>query len=559
MLKTALASTAFLLVLCSAHGGDAHFRYFRYEGQSQEKVRPGSGEYINPIISGYSPDPSITRVGKDYYLVNSSFTNFPGLPIRHSRDLITWRQIGNAIDRSDQFDFTGMEVSGGIMAPDISYHGGIFYIVSTSGRNFVITAKNPEGPWSAPKWLDFEGIDPSLFWEDDGTAYIVNNGPPEGEAKFDGHRVLWLQQFDPISATMTGPRTALVGGGENPPHLFWPEGPHIFKKSGWYYLIAAEGGTGPDEHHAQIVFRSRALKGPYQAFAGNPILTQADLPPGRSHPVEAAGHADFVTTPSGEWWSVFLAARSYAPTFYNIGRETYLLPVTWTADNWPVVLRKGAVVPFVVRRPAIAEARAKGQPENGNFGYFDSFSGTRLSFGWIGIRIPKQPLYRLRNGDLAMPAGNALGDTASTPACIGRKQAHAVAEVTTALTYNPEREGDRAGLAAVQSDNAYLFFGLTIRDGQRVVALMRRETMADPRQGVILSRVPIPPAVRSLRLKLKIDGGSLSASYAIGAQRWKTLRSGVDATFLSTKKARGFVGTVIGLTNERAGSSFSAR
>ena len=152
------------------------------------------------------------------------------------------------------------------MAPDISYHDGTFYIVCTNNRNFVMTAKSAQGPWSDPVWFDFAGIDPSLFWDDDGKAYVVNNGPPDGPARFPGHRVLWLQGFDPVAKAMVGPRIPLVGGGDNPPHLFWPEGPHIFKKDGWYYLIAAEGGTGPDEHHSEIVFRSRKIDGPYEAF-----------------------------------------------------------------------------------------------------------------------------------------------------------------------------------------------------------------------------------------------------------------------------------------------------
>jgi alpha-N-arabinofuranosidase len=548
---TAILAIALICAVSQdAVAGDASFDYFRYVGQSQERITLRPGQYRNPIVSGYAPDPSIVRVGTDYYLVNSSFTNFPGLPIYHSRDLVTWRQIGNAINRPGQFDFTGQGVSGGIMAPDISYHDGIFYIVCTNNRNFVMTAKSPKGPWSDPVWLNFDGIDPSLFWDDDGKSYIVNNGAPEGAAKFSGHRVLWLQAFDPVAKAMVGPRIPLVGGGENPPHLFWPEGPHIFKKDGWYYLIAAEGGTGPDERHAEIVFRSRKVDGPYEAFEGNPILTQADLPATRPHPVEAAGHAKFVTTPSGDWWAVFLAARAYAPTFYNTGRETYLLPVKWSADGWPTILEHGTAIPFALDRPASVGVTDPGEPQNGDFSYIDNFDEKSLRLGWMGVRVPGKPLYHLEHGRLVMPPGHPIGDISATPAFMARKQAHATAEVSTALDYEPERDGDRAGLVALQSDDAYLFLGVTQVEGRRRVAVMRRETAGDPQAGRLVSSVDLPRGARTVRLRLKIDGGALSASYAWGQQGWKPLPAGGDATFLSTKKAGGFVGTLVGLGNE---------
>lgn len=533
-----------------AQAGEAHFQDYHYVGRSQEGFKAGPGTYLNPIISGYAPDPSLTRVGADYYLVTSSFTNFPGLPVYHSRDLTTWTQIGNAVSHSTDFDFAGIKVSGGMMAPDISYHDGLFYILCTNGRNFVITAKDPAGPWSAPTFLDFEGIDPSLFWAEDGKAYIVNNGPPADPAKFDGHRVLWLQEFDPVNRKMVGERTALVGGGDHPPHLFWPEGPHLFKKDGWFYLIAAEGGTGPDEKHKEVVFRSRDLTGPFEAYAANPILTQADLPADRPHPIEAAGHAKFVTTPSGEWWAVFLAARSYSPTYYNIGREPYLLPVTWTTDGWPIILPPKTPIPYIGKRPDLPREPRPRQAMNGDFSVSDTFAESRLPLGWFGIRMPQAPLYQLKSGDLIMPSGSPVGDMSQTPAFIGRKQAHAIAEVDTSVIYHPERDGDRAGLVALQSDNAYLFFGITRHNGQTVVAVMRRENAADPTPGRLVAYRLLPNQIRGVRLKLSVNGGRYTAAYKAGTQTWTVVKSDGDATFLSTKKALGFVGTVIGFSNE---------
>ena len=316
------------------------------------------------------------------------------------------------------------------------------------------------------------------------------------------------------------------------------------------HFLVAEGGTGPGEHHSEIVFRSRKIEGAYEAFKGNPILTQADLPATRPHPVEAAGHAKFVTTPSGDWWAVFLAARAYAPTFYNIGRETYLLPVHWSADGWPTILEHRKAIPFAVDRPATAAVTEPGAPQNGDFSYVDDFDERRLGLGWIGVRVPAKPFFLLDQGRLVMAPGHPIGDVSATPAFIARKQAHATAEVSTALNYEPGRDGDRAGLVALQSDNAYLFLGVIEVRGTRRVAVMRRETASDPQTGRLVSSAVLPRRARTVRLRLKIDGAALSASYGWGRQGWKPLSTGGDAIFLSTKKAGGFVGTIIGLENE---------
>jgi xylan 1,4-beta-xylosidase len=549
-----MVAGASLALALSAHAGEARFGYFAYSGKSQESalVKPKPTQFINPVISGYSPDPSIVRAGDDYYLVNSSFVHFPGLPIYHSRDLVTWRQIGNAIDRPGQVDFSGMKVSAGLMAPAISYHDGLFYIVCTNRKNFVITAKDPAGPWSDPALLDFEGIDPSLFWDEDGKAYIVNNGGPKDGALYPGHRSIWLQQFDPATKTMTGPRHEIINGGADlSTKPFWTEGPHLIRKDGYYYLIAAQGGTG--EQHSEVVFRSRSITGPYENDASNPILTQRDLPLNRPHPVGTAGHADFVQTPDGHWWSVFLATRNYGPDLYNIGRETFLLPVTWK-NGWPLILEQGKPVPFVVERPSLAPEPRPAQPLSGDYAYTDDFSGTKLGFGWMSVRIPTSARYTLGQGDLVLEASSeGLGDIDHVPSFVGRKQAHAVATVSTELRYTAERAGDRAGLVAMQSDDAYLFLGVQWNDGKQSVTLDVRKTAQDPQQGRVVAVAPLDKrlAGKPVYLKLSIDGGRLNAAYALRKNAWKSLATGMDATFLSTRHAGGFVGTVIGLYNEQ--------
>ena len=309
----------------------ARFDWFDYSGHDPvyRTVPSGPKDYLNPILSGFYPDPSIVRVGDDYYLVNSTFAYFPGIPVFHSRDLVDWTQIGNAIDRPTQLNFDGLGISRGVFAPAIDYHAGTFYIITTCvdcGGNFLITATNPAGPWSDPVWLGFDGIDPSLFFGRDGKAYILNNGPPVGAPLYDGHRAIWMQQFDRATNKLIGPRSMIVNGGTDiRKKPIWIEGPHLFQHHGKYYLICAEGGTGYD--HSEVVFRSDKVFGPYASYKGNPILTQRTLDPSRPFPVTSTGHAQFVRTQESQWWAVFLGVRPYADDSYNTGRETFLLPV----------------------------------------------------------------------------------------------------------------------------------------------------------------------------------------------------------------------------------------
>lgn len=519
----------------------ARFERFVYEGQSQEQVKAGAGAYLNPILPGYYPDPSVTRVGDDYYLVNSSFTHFPGLPIFHSRDLVNWTQIANAIDRPAQLNFDGLRVSRGVFAPDISYHDGLFYIVNTCvdcKGNFVITAKDAAGPWSDPVWFDFEGIDPSIFWDDDGKAYIVNNGAPNETSRYDGHRAIWVQEFDYKTLKLVGERTQIVNGGVDiSKKPIWIEGPHLLRKDGYYYLTAAEGGTG--DQHSQVVLRSKSVRGPFVPYAHNPILSQRTLDPARQNPVTSAGHAKLVQTQNGEWWATFLATRPYGPDLYNIGRETFLLPVTWK-DGWPIILEDGKAIPFVAPKPKLPTQPAPAQTINGDFRYVDEFDGRTLPLSWIGVRTPHRPVYRLETGALVLNPGAALGDLNGTPAFIARRQQHHVATVSTTLTYRPEKEGDRAGLAALQNDDAWLFFGVTRIEGRPHIALYARENTKTER---LIASALIDAG--EVTLTLRLDGGKLAADYATGGQT-RTLSKDFDITFLSTRKAGGFVGTVIG-------------
>lgn len=355
----AMAASALATLPAFAQAHIARFDYVAFSGSETLASAP-AGTYRNPILPGYYPDPSITKVGQDFYLVNSTFSWFPGIPVWHSRDLVHWAQIGNAIDRPEQLDFSGLRVSEGVFAPAISHHLGLFYIVNTCvgcGGNYVITAKDPKGPWSKPAWLkNVGGIDPSLFFDDDGSAWLVNNDLPKGSERYPGHRAIWLRRFDLKTLQALGPGEVIADGGPEPERQpIWIEGPHLFKRDGAYYLLAAEGGT--DENHSEVVFRANRVAGPYEAAPPsiNPVLTQRDLPADRPRPVTTTGHAELVRLDDGNWWAVFLGTRPYTSNLYNAGRETFLLPVHWQ-NGWPVILPHHTPLPTIVPLPPLATA-----------------------------------------------------------------------------------------------------------------------------------------------------------------------------------------------------------
>jgi alpha-N-arabinofuranosidase len=539
-----------LMIALMAAASIATFDWFEYKGDDR-LPKPAAGEYANPILQGFYPDPSITRVGDDFYLVNSTFDWFPGIPVLHSRDLVHWTQIGNAIDRPDQLDFKNLGLSRGVFAPDISWHDGTFYILNTCvdcGGNFVITAKNPAGPWSNPIWLpEIEGgIDPSFFFDEDGSAWLVNNLPPPGEPLYEGHRAIWLQRFDTKTMKLTGPRTLLLNGGVNPAEKpIWIEGPHIFRKDGWYYLIAAEGGTA--ENHSQVVLRSKTVTGPYEAFRSNPILTQRDLPRDRANPITSAGHADFVETSAGEWWATFLATRPYADDYYNTGRETFLMRVRWQ-DGWPRITDPGQAIPWKAAKPKLPQQRAPAIPTNGAFTVRDEFNGSKLPLHWMMMRNPRERWYTIANGRLGLNARPvALGDNAN-PSFLARRQQHINATATTIVRFDPRSDEDEAGLVALQSDEYWYFLAVGRDHGRSVIRLKRRAGPKEPATGVVLKQTALPVASGApVRLRAQARGAAYDFSWSADGKRWHPLVQGADGTILSTKTAGGFVGAVFGV------------
>lgn len=533
----------------------ARFDWFEYSGADPAHVglKQDEHRYLNPVLGGFYSDPSLTRVGDDYYLVTSTFAYFPGIPVFHSRDLVSWTQIGNAIDRPDQLDFGSLGLSRGVFAPAITYHAGIFYILNTCvdcGDNFLITASNPAGPWSDPVWLpDLRGaIDPSLFFDEDGSAWIVNNGPPEKTPQYDGHRAIWVQRFDPATKTTIGPRKVLVNGGVDfSKKPIWIEGPHLIRHKGWVYLICAEGGTA--EQHSQVVLRSRSPEGPFTPFPGNPILTQRDLPRDRELPITSAGHADFVQTPSGQWWATFLAVRPYnTEDMYNTGREVFLMPVDWSGD-WPRITSPHQAIPYTHERPDLPVQPPPAIPMAGSFTVRDEFDSPELAPYWMMMRNPRERWYDLTSqpGALTLTARPVQLGGQANPSYLGRRQQHLHAQASTLMHWQSAKDGDRAGLAAVQNDDFWFQVAVSQEKGRRVVQLIRRAGSNEPVDGVVIaSALLATPAGAPIRLRIVARGDLYDFDYNESATGWTRLAGDVDGTVLSTRKAGGFVGVTLG-------------
>ena len=524
----------------SAHAQPVAFDWFEYSGNDALYSAPlPAGSFHNPILAGYYPDPSVTRVGDKFYLVNSTFAHFPGIPIHESSDLVHWRLIGHALSDPARISFDGLGISRGVFAPSIHFHDGTYYIINTlvdAGGNFFVTAKNPAGPWSDPVWLKgLDGIDPSFFFDEDGKAYVLNNGGPEGKPLYDGHRAIWIQEFDIAAGKLVGPRKVIVNGGVDiSKKPIWIEGPHLYRVKDWYYLSCAEGGTGPG--HSQVVLRSRSPWGPFEAYPGNPILTQRDMPADRPNPITNAGHADLVQTQDGGWWAVFLASRPYAGDRYNTGRETFLLPVTWQ-DGWPVILESGKAIPTTLVGPK--NLAGSGDQLSGNFTARDEFDGMKLGPEWLQVHVPKLNWMTLRDGTLEIHPQLTRLDERRNPSFLARRQQHLTFDASTRLAPPTSRQVS-AGLAAYQNETHWYFLHVRRMDDGLRVSLERR---AGKDLEIVVSETL--PAAPWINLRISGERDRYSFYYDVG-QGWKPVRENDDGSLLSTEVAGGFVGTVLG-------------
>jgi alpha-N-arabinofuranosidase len=510
--------------------------------------------FTNPILPGFFPDPGMYRVGDDFYLVTSTFTFFPGVPIFHSTDLVNWRQLGHVLDRPEQIDVEGLRVSEGIFAPTIQHHAGVFYMITTlvgKGGNFVVTATNPAGPWSNPVFLpEVQGIDPSIFFDDDGKSYIVYNGDaPERKPLYNGHRTIRMIEFDLKNLQTVGDNRILINGGVNiHAKPVWIEAPHIFKTRGYYYLWCAEGGTSVN--HSQVVLRTKDLKDMFIPYKNNPILTQRHLDPARPNPISATGHADMVQTKNGEWWAVFLATRPYdMGDHYNIGREVFMAPVTWTDDDWPVINADFEEVQYTYKAPDLPENKANMPfPISGSFTIVDNFDGNSLKDYWFFLRVPKEKWYELnpKTKRLSVQLRSETVFGRSNPSFIARRQQHNKGFVTTDFSFQPSNEDEMAGLLFFQNDVNHLFFAKTMdKDGGQSIKLLKANK---DKTYEVLGEKKLQKATNA-PLSLRVDFENARYTFQVkekGDKNWQTVFDFLEGQYLSTRVAGGFVGVTIG-------------
>lgn len=535
----------------SSSSSVALFDNFTYKGKDTfYKTHPltEADEYYNPILPGWYSDPSICRVGEDYFMVTSTFSYYPGIPIFHSKDLINWRQTGHVLNRPSQLPLDKQPINnGGIYAPAISYnpHNKTFYVITTNvGKgNFFVKTTNPYGEWSDPIMLpSIHGIDPSFLFDDDGKAYIVNNDAAEGKPDYDGHCTIRIQEFDVKTDKTIGERKVIINKGVHPEDKpIWIEGPHLYKINHKYYLMAAEGGTG--ENHSEVIFTADRPFGPYTPAKQNPILTQRTLPADRENPVTCSGHADLVQTPKGDWYAVFLACRPTKSQFENLGRETFLLPVRWTKDSIPFITREHERVALTGKIPGAVREK---HVTFGNFTQTDDFDQPQLGLEWLTVRGPATSLFSLKThpGKLALQCSSVKASDMEIPAYIGRRIQHHKFECETRLDFSKLTDKDAAGVLLLKNETHQYFF--CVEKTGTTYNLIVKKT-GEKGIETVLGKTPLPKGITSVNLKVESDGLTFSFAYSTKPAVWKTVCNKVDAGYLSTKSAGGFTGTTIGL------------
>lgn len=533
-------------MIASSGAGKALFTDFTYQGEdprfSPERLAT-PGDFFNPVISGWASDPSIVRTGNDYWLVTSTFGYYPGIPVYHSTDLVNWEQRGNVLSRPSQLPWLqGLSLGKqGIYAPAISYnpHNQLYYVITTcvtpqGSINFYVTASDPAGEWSEPVILkDVEGIDPSFFFDDDGSAYIVHKADEHSPVKWSNHRALAIIRFDPATGTTVGAPVKFKEEGVGPEErLERNEGPHIYKIDGKYYLIAAEGGTGT--LHSEVCYKADSPMGPYRRWSRNPMISQRLLKPNRTNPVTCTGHADMFTTPEGEWYAVFLGCRPWSAGTEQLGRETFLMPVKWSADSFPYIVQTIDTVPSILNRPSVTQHPVS----TGNVTVTDRFTSPTLASSWLSLWGPADRYVTLSKRGLELEFAPVDPHSGTTPAYIGQRiKNHDFTVTTTVIIPSDATPADAAGILVVKSEKRQIFLAATTEG----ISVMTPS-------GRTLASVPLSTAGKPIGLRATCHDGRYTFAYSLPATpaTWHNLPAEVDVPFVGSSQG-GFTGNTIGL------------
>jgi alpha-N-arabinofuranosidase len=491
----------------------------------------------NPILNGFFPDPSICRVGEDFYIVNSSFSYFPGVPIWQSKDLANWKQIGNVLDRNSQIPLTGCEHSQGIFAPTIRYYEGTYYMITTNvsaGGNFIVTATNPVGPWSEPYLLgeDASGIDPSLFFDEDGTCYYIGTRPnPEG-VRYNGDWEIYVQELDLTTMKLVGESHYVWKGALK--DVIWPEGPHLYRKDDYYYIMNAEGGTGPN--HAVTIARSKNIFGPYENNPNNPILTHRHL--GKEYPIIYVGHGDLVDDLNGNWYMVVLASRR-CEGYVGLGRETFLAKVVWE-DGWPIVN------PGIGKLEDVVELPFEGVSPK-PVRYQTLMDSNKDMFDVVVLRNSDLDFFHRSQGELSVDVSPYTLKELKSPALLGLRQLEYKYEVSMEFAFRPNEE-EEAGFVILQSNEYYIQFCLKKVASNEVVQVV--ECTAGQEQILAEKELELSDYTEKEMasiIRLKINTINHRATFTLcGADKEIVILSDADIHEMSTEVAGGFVGNILG-------------
>ncbi len=412
----------------------------------------------NPILPGFHPDPTICRDGDTYYLATSSFEYFPGVPVYSSKDLVHWDPIGHVLSTRENLDLSGVPCSGGIFAPTLRFHDGTYYMVTTlvgapsypfNTHDFIVTATNAAGPWSAPHWIEgAKGIDPSLFFDDDGTVYMCGNASPEHKVH-EKHRVIWIQKLNTKTWKLEGPEGILDAAPYFASNKLGSvsnfEGPHLYRKGDYYYLMLSHGGTGMN--HAVSIWRSNSPLGPWEENPANPIVTHRTTHYGG---INCTGHADLVQGNEGDWWMVLLGVRD-GKGKSPMGRETFLAPVDWSGD-WPVV-NPGPHASLVDLNFTPPHSLTS---EKVSRDFRTDFQEKNLSPEWSMIRTPVEPWwdFQTKPGWLSLKLRPEQLTELLQPSFLGLRVTDTSCQATTRVLLNPSDAGECAGLGILRSSGA---------------------------------------------------------------------------------------------------------
>ncbi len=512
----------------------------------------------NPIIPGYYPDPSICRVGDDFYLACSSFELWPGVPIFHSKDLAHWEQIANAVSAENGFHTERNAGVGGVMAPTLRYCNGKFYIINANFAdrgNYIVTAEDPRGPWSEIHWLDdVPGIDASIFFDDDGSAYIMGTGNVWDNGAGQKERGIWLAPYDVENFRLAGEPVCIFNSALRVGSS--PEAPHLYHIGEYYYLIIAEGGT--EHFHSVMVARSKELFGFYEGCPANPVLTHRHM--GYTCPITNVGHADLVELPDGSWYAVFLASRLIGGNHKNLGRETFICPVTWERD-WPMFSAKTGKVEWEYESPACLPV-CEYPPEPA----FDDFDGDALALHWTFWGEPAEGIWALRDSAVSLkcvrqqlndelqPMGmDGLRHNENYAAFLARRQRQANTTVTAKLRFAPQA-AEKAGLAVVQGMNHQLHLYLAQEGGALVVRadISTAEYPCPPyfpgftSQTTTETLAQAPWSAPEIVLRIEMAGQDWAVYYGASPEDLRLLAK-VDGRIINPEKVGCMVGTMLGM------------